>query len=92
MNNSQTTDLLIGIAKVNAAIISAIKEKEGLTFLSLVQSHIGAITNQTGQKQPSFQTLPAALTLKILSSPGQNKLTLEDEARQSIEKLLRPPN
>jgi hypothetical protein len=82
-------DLMIGIAKIQAAIIETLYEKDK-TILPVIQRKVGAIGEQIGQnKKPStFQNLPARLFSSALSTHGPNAPSLERLAQREFDRLF----
>ena len=90
ITEQQLVQILVGIAKTNAAVIEAIRGHD-ITLLSAVQSRVGAIAGHGRASTPeiSFENLSAHLLLRALATPGPNAQRIEQFASQEVDKLLR---
>jgi hypothetical protein len=84
------SEILIGIAKTQAAIIGALREPNDIKLLSSVQSRVGGLVGvgRTTKQPITFENLPAHLLLKALSTPGPQGQTIEQFADQEVGRLL----
>lgn len=90
ITEKQLSEILIGIAKTQAAIIGALREPNDIKLLSAVQSRVGGLVGVGRATKPpiTFENLPAHLLLKALSTPGPHGQTIEQFASQEVGKLL----
>ena len=91
ITKEELTDILVGIAKTQAAVVNALREKSGgVELLATVQRTVGGVAGLgRPNKQPiTFSNLPAHLLLKALSTPGPQGQSLEQLASQEVGRLL----
>ncbi len=83
----ELTELMIGVAKTQAAIIEALHESD-INLLSKILSRVGGVAGHGKKKlTTTYQNLPAQMLLKALASPSPNGPTLEQFAHQKFEEL-----
>ena len=89
ITEQQLVQIIVGIAKTHAAVISAVRGQD-ITLLASIQSRVGAIAGHGRASKPeiSFENLSAHLLLRALSTPGPNAQTIDQFASQEVGKLI----
>ena len=91
ITKEELTEILVGIAKTQAAVVNALREKGGgVELLATVQRTVGGLVGSGKPNKPpvTFSNLSAHLLLKALSTPSPQGQTLEQLASQEVGKLL----
>ena len=93
MNPQQLADLMVGIARTQAAIAAAVDRISGNSPTSSVQQAAGAIvhtmlTRGTDRAAITFQNLPAKLLEGALAPGSLSDRELEKTAINEVSRLL----
>ncbi len=91
ITKEELTEILVGIAKTQAAVVNALREKGGgVELLATVQRTVGGLVGSGKPNKPpvTFSNLSAHLLLKALSTPSPQGQTLEQLASQEVGRLL----
>jgi hypothetical protein len=93
MNPQQLADLLVGIARTQAAIVAAVDRTSGKSPSFEVQQAAGAIvhtmlTRGTERAAVTFQNLPAKLLEGALAPASHAGKELEKTALNEVSRLL----
>ena len=86
ITEKELAEVLIGIAKTQAAIIQALQKHDGHRLFSDIKSTVGGAASY--RSKPNLQNLSARLLDKALSTPGPKGQTIEQLAHQELSKLV----
>lgn len=90
ITEKQLTEVLVGIAKTQAAIFNAMRDSNDFKLLGEVQAKVGALAGigRPIKTDVSFENLPAHLFIHALATPRPNAPSIEAFAHQEVLKLL----
>ena len=91
ITKEELTEILVGIAKTQAAVVNALREKGGgVELLATVQRTVGGLVGSGKPNKPpvTFSNLSAHLLLKALATPSPQGQSLEQLASQEVGRLL----
>ena len=90
ISEKQLTEVLVGIAKTQAAIFNAMRDHNDLRLFDKVQSQVCALAGigRPVKTEISFENLPAHLFIHALATPRPNAQSIGDFAHQEVVKLL----
>lgn len=86
MKESDIANLIVGIAKTQAAIVNVFCRND-IQLLSRVKASLVAIYGSS-QQQANFSTLPSLALDVALSTRGPNQKNLQEEVLEVVSRLI----
>ena len=90
ITEKQLSEVLVGVAKTQAAILNAMRDSGDIKLLGAVQAQVGALagTGRPIKTDISFENLTAHLFIHALATPRPNAQSIEAFAHQEVSRLL----
>ena len=93
ITEKELAQALVGVARAQVAMLSALSSADRVHALEKLQGALSAITGagKPTAKPLTWETFPSHLLLHATASPGPNRPSLSELARQASERLSQNP-